>query len=254
MVRPLDSRTYETPYGPIVLWGEAEAFASDRPLVVGLAGAFAIPRGPLFNIAQYLKPQADVVSGHLPGNHCPPLVGTSVGLYAAAYSHALNEAFPNRRLIPCGLSIGGLVTLGLRVPAIRRAMVVEPPLVMSKIWPMWPSLRQRLANAPGDAGIAAFIKNVFGVDAASVEERRYDHLLAGVSVPTHVLVGDRPLFPKHEFTALPSLVDEPERALMAANPHIRVSVVQGCGHNVPQENAAGWVGALRDLVAAAAAD
>jgi pimeloyl-ACP methyl ester carboxylesterase len=247
----VDSRTYETPYGPIVLVGEAEAFGSERPLVVGLAGAFAIPRGPLFQLARALAPEADIVSGHLPGNHCPPLISASVGIYAAAYSHALNEAFPHRRLIACGLSIGGLVALALRVPAVRRALIVEPPLVMSKLWPLWPTLRERLAREPGNADLAAFVRNVFGVDATSIEERRYEHLLQGISVPTQVQVGDRPLFPKQPFTALPSLVDEPERALMAAHPSIELTVVPGCGHNVPQENAPAFINALRELVAAA---
>lgn len=243
-----EARTFETPYGPIVLWGEPEAFTSGRPLVVAIAGAFAIAKGPLFHLAPHLAPQADVVAGHLPGNHCPTLISASVGIYAAAYSHVIAHALGSRPVIACGASIGGLVALGLRSPQIRRAVVVEPPLVMSKVWALRPTLRAKLKQSPDDKDLRAFVVNVFGVTETEAQERLYTGLLDGLSVPTHVLVGDRPLFPERPFEKLPSLVDEPERALMAAHPLIRLSVAPGAGHNVLQEDAAGFLGALRDAV------
>lgn len=244
----MHSRTFDTPFGPIVLVGLPEAFESSRPLVVALAGAFAIPRGPLFHLAPLLAPNVDVVAGHLPGNHCPTLVATSVGVYAAAYSHVINTAFAGRAVISCGASIGGLVTLGLRSPHIRSSLVVEPPLVMSKVWPMWPNLRERLAANPQDADLRSFIHNIFGVTEGGVEERRYDGVLAALNTPTHVQVGDEPLFPERRFEKLPSLVDEPERALMAAHPMITLSVAAGAGHNVMQQAAPAFVSELRAAV------
>lgn len=241
-------RTFDTPYGPIVLWGQPSAFDSSRPLVVALAGAFAIARGPLFQLAPVLGEDADVVTGHLPGNHCPTLISASVGVYAAAYSHVITHAFAGRKVVVCGASIGGLVALGLRSPLIRRALVIEPPLVMSKLWPMWPTLRIKLRQSPQDADLRAFIVNVFGVTETAVEERLYTGLLDAVAVATHVLVGDRPLFPERGFEKLPSLVDEPERELLAAHPKIRLSVVAGAGHNVLQEGSAGFLAALREMV------
>jgi pimeloyl-ACP methyl ester carboxylesterase len=244
----MEERTFETPYGPIVLWGEAGAFSSQRPLVVALAGAFAIAKGPLFHMAPALAPLADVVTGHLPGNHCPTLISASVGIYASAYSHVIAEAFGGRPVVACGASIGGLVALGLCAPQIRRALVVEPPLVMSKVWPMWPTLRHKLAQSPQDPDVRAFIVNVFGVTETAIAERRYDTLLPAVSVPTHVLVGDRPLFPERPVEKLPSLVDDPERALLAAHPKIRVTEAAGAGHNVLQEAAPVFLGALRAAI------
>lgn len=248
----MDSRTFETPYGPIVLWGRPEAFDSDRPLVVAIAGAFAIAKGPLFQLAPLLV-DAEIVTGHLPGNHCPTLIGTSVGLYAAAYSHVIASAFADRTVVTCGASIGALVSMGLRAPQIRRSLAVEPPLVMSKLWPMWPTLRQQLASHPGDTPVRSFVVNVFGVTETAVEERRYDTLLDALATPTHVLVGDQPLFPRRAFEKLPSLVDEPERERMAAHPRIRLSVAPGAGHNVLQQSVPAFMAALRGAVAEALA-
>jgi pimeloyl-ACP methyl ester carboxylesterase len=244
----MDERTFETPYGPIVLWGEPSAFSGTRPLVVAIAGAFAIARGPLFQLAPLLA-DADIVTGHLPGNHTPPLISASIGIYAAAYSGVIADAFADRTVILCGASIGGLVALAIRAPQVRNSLVIEPPLVMSKLWPMWPMLRRKLAEPTCDAALRSFIVNVFGVTETGIEERRYDGMLPALSVPTHVLCGDRPLFPRRAIEKLPSLVDEPERALLAAHPMIRLSVLEGAGHNVLQETAPGFLGALRAAIA-----
>lgn len=242
----MENRTFETPYGPIVLVGEASAFEGTRPLLVTIAGAFAIARGPLFQLAPLIG-DCDVVSGHLPGNHCPTLISASVGVYAAAYSHVIAEAFADRTVIACGASIGGLVTLGLRAPQVRNLLVIEPPLVMSKIWPLWPTLRSKLAG--GDPAERDFVVNVFGVTETAVVERRYDGLLDALRKPTHVVVGDRPLFPKRALEKLPSLVDEPEQGLMTAHPMIRLSVAPNAGHNVLQESAPAFLAAVRGAIA-----
>jgi pimeloyl-ACP methyl ester carboxylesterase len=246
----MDSRTFETPYGPIVLWGEDEVWASGRPLIVAIAGAYAAERGAFFHLAPHLS--ADVVIGHLPGNHCPPLVQQSVDTFAAAYSYVISTAFRERTVVVCGASIGGLVALGLKAPQIRRLVVAEPPLVMSKVWPLWPTLRATLAAAADDPQAQAFVTNVFGVTETAISERRYDRLLEQLGTPTDVPVGDRALYPERAFEKMPSLVDEPERALLSAHPLIRVSVLAGAGHNVLQEAAPAYVAIVRRALADAA--
>jgi pimeloyl-ACP methyl ester carboxylesterase len=242
----VESRTFETPFGPIVLVGQASAFEGTRPLLVTIAGAFAIARGPLFNLAPHIG-DCDVVSGHLPGNHCPTLISASVGVYASAYSHVIAQAFADRTVIGCGASIGGLVALGLRAPQVRNLLVIEPPLVMSKVWPLRPTLRSKLAA--GDAATRDFVVNVFGVTETAVDERRYGGLLDALGKPTHVLVGDRPLFPERAFEKLPSLVDETERTQMAAHPMIRLTVAPDAGHNVLQESTKAFLAAVRSAIA-----
>jgi pimeloyl-ACP methyl ester carboxylesterase len=249
----MEQREFATPYGPIVLWGEAAAFESARPLVLTIAGAFAIEKGPLFRMAPLLAEQADVLSGHLPGNHAPPLISASVGTYAAAYSHVLNTRFAHRPVITCGASIGGLVTLALGARPIRRSLVVEPVLRADKVWPMVAFMRQKLKEAPKDADLRAFITNVFGVTETTVQLRDYGFWLEALQTPTHVLLGDQPLYPERPVDKLPSLVDEPEREKLAQHPRVRVTVTPGAGHNVLEQASAAFVAALRETVAEALA-
>ena len=244
----MDSRTFDTPYGPIVLWGEADVWASGRPLVLAIAGAYATARGAFFHLAPHIATDADTVIGHLPGNHCPPLGHQSVDTFAAAYSYVISTALAGRVVIACGASIGGLVALALEAPQIRRLVVAEPPLVMSKVWPLWPTLRGKLAEHAGNPQARAFVTNVFGVTETEIEERRYDHLLEPLRTPTDVAVGDQPLYPVRELAKLPSLVDTPERAQLAAHPMIRVSVLAGAGHNVLQEAAPAFIAVVRQAV------
>jgi pimeloyl-ACP methyl ester carboxylesterase len=230
----METRAYETSLGTIWLRGEAQAFDGDRPLVFGLTGAFARQEGmpsPLY-LGPHLAPDFAMVGGHLPGNNCPPLMVASIGAYAAAYSQALDQAFPTRRIVALGVSVGGLVTMGLRSPQVESALVIEPPLVMDKLWPMRDFLRRRLAEAAADDPVRAFISNIFGITETGVEPRDYRALLDVVAFPVTVLVGGRPLLPERPIEQMPSLVDEPERALMASKPRVRLRLAPDAGHNL----------------------
>jgi pimeloyl-ACP methyl ester carboxylesterase len=246
------AQDFETPLGPIRLWGDADVVASDKPVVVAIAGAFAVKHGPLFQLAPFVAPHADLLVGHLPGNHSPVLSEISVEAYARAYSHVLATALAGRPVVLCGASIGGLVALGVRAANVRARVVMEPPLASGKLWPMLDFLRTRLAQAPDDGELRAFIGNVFGVTQGEVrDDVRYEGLLDGLSEPTTVLVGGNPLNPPRKVEKLPSLVDEPERRWLAAQPGVRLLVAQGAGHNVPQEATRLLVGELRASLAVA---
>lgn len=247
----MEKREFETPFGPVWLWGEAGAFEGERPLVVAIAGAFAIEKGPLFRLAAHL-PGCEIVTGHLPGNHCPTLIATSVGVYAAAYSHVIDRAFAGRTVVGCGASVGGLVTLGLRAAPLRRLVVMEPPLRMTKLWPMRAFLQSKLRDNPQNVDLRAFITNVFGVSETSIEERDYTGLVERLSLPVRMLIGDEPLYPERPVAKLPSLVDAPERELMAAHPRVSLAVAAGVGHNVPEGASGLMVHALRSAVSEAA--
>jgi pimeloyl-ACP methyl ester carboxylesterase len=242
---------FETPLGPVRLWGEAGAFASKKPVVVAVAGAFAVKQGPLFQLAPFVAPHADLLTGHLPGNHSPVLSEVSVEAYARAYSHVLATALADRPVVLCGASIGGLVALGVRAPNVRARVVMEPPLAAGKLWPMLDFLRTRLAKAPQDHDLRAFVKNVFGVTPAEARDVRYEGLLEGLAEPTTVIVGATPLNPPRKVEKLPSLVDEPERRWLADHPGVRLLVAQGAGHNVPQEATRLLVAELRASLASA---
>ena len=240
-----------TSQGPIHVRGLPEAFDGKRPLVFAITGAFAQRDGAMFHLTPYISAFADVMFGNLPGNHCPTVAAAEVGVYAAAYAEAVGQLAGERPVLAVGLSIGGLVTLAMDAPRVRRNVVVEPPLVMSKVWPMRDFLQGRLASEPQDADLGAYIGNIFGVlPGGRVEERRYDGLLARLSRPTRVLVGDDLLMPPRALTrGMPSLVDGPERSLLAAHPCVTLTEISGAGHNVPQQNARAFVDVLREEVA-----
>ncbi len=248
----MERREFQTPYGVVPLWGAFEAFDAGRPLVVGILGAFAIERGSLFHVPPHI-PGADMVVGHLPGNHTPALSAASVQIYSAAFSHVIATEFAGRRVVSLGASIGGLVVLGLTAPQIVRSVVMEPVLTTAKLWPLIPFMRGRLQAAPDDRVLADFIEGVFGLGANGLVDRRYEDLLERLAVPTRVIVGGQPLYPQRPVQKLPSLVDEPERELLRRHPLIDYSVAQQAGHNVPQEASGEMLAALRAAIAEAAA-
>jgi hypothetical protein len=242
------TRDFQTPFGPVRLWGEPAAFESGRPLVLAISGAFAIEDGPLTRLAPHLAAHADVLVAHLPGEHAPPLAANSVGVIAAALSRVLDEAFAGRPVVVCGVSVGALVALGLRASDIRGLVVVEPPLVAAKLWPLTALLRRKLAERPDDAVLASFVDNVFGVTPTQVRDLDYRHLIESLRRPTRVLIGGVPLFPERAPDPLPSLVDEPERALLRAHPFVRSTLVEGVGHNIPDLAGDVLVEAIRKLL------
>lgn len=72
-------------------------------------------------------PALDVMRAHLPGNHCPTLVSTSVGLFAAAYGAAIAKALAGRPVVVAGHSVGALVAFALKGLTVRAAVGIEPP-------------------------------------------------------------------------------------------------------------------------------
>jgi pimeloyl-ACP methyl ester carboxylesterase len=244
-------RAFPTPAGEVWLWDELNGLPSDRPLVLWIEGAFAIPRSNAVKLPQLL-PEAAVVVGHLPGNHCPPASSPTLKAFAAAYDAAIGEI--GRPTVVVGASVGALVALGLRRPEVRGLALLEPPLQTGKLWALIPSLRQRLQDAPDDAYQAGFIDSVFGVTARGVETRDYRPLVERIAVPAWAVFGGEPLMPPRPLPKLPSLVDEPERALLAARPGVSTCVAPGVGHNIAGYALAQVRDVVRDLLARTPAD
>lgn len=213
-----------TPVGTVWLWGEL----TGKPVMLLITGAFADE--DLLDMLPEHLPQMDVLRAHLPGNHCPELVGHSIGLYAAAYDAALRVLAPDVSVTVFGLSTGALVALALRHPTIRQLLLVEPPLRTGKLWP----LAERFASVePGWA--ATFVQHVFGMGQEPVEDRDYTGLLDRLKTPTLVVMGGVPLNPRRDLDILPSLVDEPERDRLRHHPWVRTVVAPDAGHNVPAQ-------------------
>jgi len=237
------TQAFQTPLGEVWLSGEPQAFTDGRPVVLAIAGAFA-PSDAFDQLALRL-PQAAVFVAHLPGNRCPWLVANSIGSFATAYGHALDQLA--RPAVVCGSSVGALVAMGLRSSRLKGLVVLEPPLRTAKLWPLIPRLRALLRDG-ADAETANFVWSVFGVSDDAVEERDYAALLDRLRTPTWCILGEAPLLPPRAVSPDPSYVDEPERALLRAHPAIRIQVAPSVGHNVQGEAGQLVMAAIRNLL------
>jgi pimeloyl-ACP methyl ester carboxylesterase len=219
----VDAQRFETPLGPIELLGRD----TGRLVQLVITGAFASSNTLELNQDRF--PELDVWRTHLPGNHCPPLAATSVGVFAAAISDALRQRLAGRKAGVIGLSVGALVAMALDPGLVDRLLLVEPPLRPDRAWPL---LQLRDAMPPGGED---FVWQVFGVDRARTEPRDYTGLLERLQRPAKVVLGGDLLLPERERTGWPSLVDEDSRRLLAAHPRIEVQVLDAAGHHVLKE-------------------
>jgi pimeloyl-ACP methyl ester carboxylesterase len=202
-------RPFETSLGTILLHGID--FTSDRPAVLGISGAFAKP-DEMERLPLITEPARAGFVTHLPGNHCPPLRETSIEAFAQALDEVLAQLA--RPFVIVGLSVGGLVALAMKTP--RGVVAVDPPLTIANLWPMPAEVR---ADLP----------------LAGIDRPTYHHLIDGLAIPTHVVVGSELLFPQRAISRFPSLVSQEDRAFMAANPHVRLSVAPNSGHDIPRQ-------------------
>lgn len=238
----MEKREFQTPLGEVWTWGEPEAFTSDRPLVLVIAGAFAAERG-FFSMPRHL-PGAAVLVAHQPGNHCPKLAATSVGAFGAAYASLIDQLA--RPVIVCGSSAGALVALALRSRRVRGQVLIDPPLRPAAL-PALEAVMRPIAASDADA--AEYVARVFGYSADDSTPRDYSHLVSAIHCPTRVLVGA-----VQSGGELPSLVTPADRLLFARQQGATVTEVPGVGHNIPVEGGAYIVAALRGLLETASAD
>ena len=217
----------QTSLGPIPLWAPAGALASGKPVVLVITGAWA-EASDMIRTPQVVAPAWDAAVMRLPGNGTPGFSETSIEAWARAVGELIDSVFVGRAVVLVGVSIGALVALAARSPAVRRVVALEPPLVMSKLWPLAAALRLRWRE---DAEARPFIKAVFGVREDHAEERTYFDVFEGAP-PADVVVGEVPLYPERPLERFPSFLDEPERAWLAARPGVSLRVAPGAGHNV----------------------
>lgn len=228
MTEPV-KQIFSTPRGELWAWSEPAKADDRRPVVLWIDGAFAIARPRSFELQGYL-PEARVLNAHLPGNHCPETTEHSVAAYAEAYDDLLRQV--DRPAVVIGASVGGLIAMAMRSPLLRGLVLLDPPLMTRKLWPLFGAFQRWLRERPGETYLKTFLDNVFGISATRVTGRDYRGLVQGLDRPTWVLFGDQALMPQRPVQEVPSLLDEPERALLAAHPQVRVRLIEGIGHNV----------------------
>ncbi|MFL5295689.1 MAG: alpha/beta fold hydrolase [Phenylobacterium sp.] len=215
-----------TSLGIIPIWSLPGALTSTKPIVLSITGAWASPRD-MEKTPALVGPDWDAATMRLPGNGTPQLAETSIAAWARAAGELIDATFQGRAVVLAGLSVGALVALGVRSSVVRRVVALDPPLVTRKLWPMLATLRQQWRTEPASR---RFIKTVFGVSGSAIEDRRYFKLFDGAPRPIDVIVGAVPLYPQRDLARFPSLVDEPERAWLAARPGVTLHVAPGAGH------------------------
>jgi pimeloyl-ACP methyl ester carboxylesterase len=214
--------------------------------LIVVTGTFA--EADVLSHAAPFLPGCDVLRTHLPGNHCPPLITTSVGAFSAALREAITQLFGARPIVVVGLSVGALVALGLRHPNVRRIVAIEPPIFTRHLWP----LAEGFGQMPLTEMQKNFVWQVLGFRGDQIEGRDYSALVAGLTTPTILMLGDEPLWPRRELSHLPSLVDDEARALLMSHPSIRTQVLPGVGHNIPRQAPMDFLRAMQQACAEAA--
>lgn len=224
---------FPTALGVIPLWHRADALRSQKPVMLSVTGAFAVPD-------TMSKMQAVVGEGcecflmHLPGNHTPPITEMTVAGFGRALSELISREFAERPVVLQGISIGALTALAVRAAPVRRIVAVEPPLITGKLWPMLDALAEMVATNRQDASLAAFVDGVFGVSAdGKTRSLSYLDLFDDLDVPVDLVIGDQPLMPQRQVPHYPSFVDEPERRILAEMDGVEVHVGANAGHNIP---------------------
>jgi pimeloyl-ACP methyl ester carboxylesterase len=242
----MERRAFETPLGEVWLHGEPTAFADSRqPIVLAISGAFVSDAA--FDRLPIALPSAAVLISHLPGNHSPPLVTTSVGAFAAAYRAVVQQL--GREVIICGSSLGGLVGLAVSAPNLRAVVALDPPFRTAKQWRLIERFRSVEASQLTDFD-RLLLWNVFGISETLIEDRNYMAVLQGLRTRALCFLGGLPLMPPRVTSVDPSMVDEPERAALEAHPLVEVRVLPGVGHNIVAEAGPPVVAALRAAIVA----
>lgn len=209
-----------TNYGNIEFRGRD----TGRPLLLFITGVLADENQ--LNLVQQRFPNLDVLRAFLPANHCPPLVGVTIEIFAAAYTSAFDKRFAGRDVVVVGLSVGALVALGLRMQGVRELVLVEPILMMDEAWP----LKALRTQAP--PGYETFLWNILGIGSDSTEPRDYRQLLVDTKVPVLALLGDPPPPEGPWSGAMPGLVGPISRAALTAHPLTAIRDFPGVGHNI----------------------
>lgn len=232
-----------TAFGEVLVEGRFSR--TERPVLFTVGG--------LFQSAQYGRwlvdalPEADVVLVRLPGMGTPSLVRNDMETTGAAHAQVIAALWPDRRVVPFGMSAGSLAAMALCGAApgrFQRLVLMDPFLQPGKIWSLKALMRAMLTK-PDDPR-RDLIDEMLGLYS---DPKDFRGLLRHLPNPTDVLVGGIPLGePRNDAASFPSVSSDEERALWAADPRVRLHVCEGAGHNVLEEAREATLEVLRAAV------
>lgn len=171
-----------------------------------------------------LAPYADCVLVDLPGHGLsPPSVSASVESMSAAVAELIRGAFPDRRTLLVGESLGGTVALavaGLQPCPIRAVFAADPPMTTTKLWSVQLSVGNQISKAKDEDFWARLGRDAFGMTPNRMTEIIYYDLLEVLAVPAVLATGDVPLQP-------PRLTDGPTCVFDAVDEYVALKVQNG---------------------------
>lgn len=226
----MDHLSIQTEGGPLSIVGRVHMDRT-KPSLLVVRGSFP-PKDHMLDLPTYFV-GASVLVVTLPGMvkgafwaDNPKVAGLTRGLERAAAM-----LLPDTPIVAFGASTGSILSLGLRLPNIRRHVVVEPFLHTRDLWPFILDSRDRLKMNPGHDPMARFFWEVFGIGPDRLEDRDYGYLLEGITAPTDVVVGQLPLLPPRDLPVWPSFTSADDRARLLANPLVTLHEgPPGSGH------------------------
>lgn len=230
-------RRFATAAGEVVLSGD---FSPASALVVVIRGAYA-NEDQLSRLPAYV--QVPVVFGDIPGNRSPWLPEQTLEACAAAYSAAIDEL--ERPTVVCGVSLGGLIALGMRSNRLRGVVAIDPPLLPAETDHMRKAAATAFSKATSEAE-RAFLFRTFGARVEGIERRDHFPLLEGSSVPLHVLAAELAAP-----NSVPSVVSDDTLRRLTAYPHVSANRIVGVGHAVWRSGSNEIVQAITTLLAGA---
>jgi hypothetical protein len=217
----MDFLTLQTRAGPLGFIGRLHT-DRQRPALLIVNGSFPSKTHRHDLIDRF--PGANVLIANLPGMGGVPWATPTVADLTEGLGEAVARLLPEVPIVAFGASTGNLLSLGLRLPNIRRRVMLEPFFQTKDLWPFIDNSRKRMAGNPGNTAMAHYFWEFFGIAQDRVENRDYRRLLDNITVPTDALMGGAPLLPAREIEMWPSFTSQEDREALAAHPRVTMLV------------------------------
>lgn len=233
----MQRQLFQTALGTVTLSGATAAFEGPKPLIVVLRGIFASEHQ--YSKLPDLLPEARVLYGDTYGDSGPRMAAPSIGAYCAAYSQAISS-LPGPTVV-CGVSLGGVVALGLRCPGLLGVLSLDPPMRPGEAPHLIASLTRRAITADQE-----LLWNVFGIGPAGEEPRDYFPVLDRLTHRAIVFAGG-----VGRTGHLAGVISDDSLERLSRHPMVLAERVPGVGHDISRGGSDRVIRALRWLIATA---
>jgi pimeloyl-ACP methyl ester carboxylesterase len=208
----------------------------EHPLIIMLHGALR-SAAVLGGWGERLAGIADVALVDLPGhgNSNAPDQASVAGM-TPILAEAIRTAFPGRRALLVGESLGGTIGLaigGLDDPGpVRAVFAADPPITTTKLWSVHGNFRKVMGQGPGETFVDRLGRDTFGMTTDGLREIVYYPLIGALKLPAVIATGDVPLQPPRILSKVTSLFDGVDQFVAGKlyPGKVRIERIPDCGH------------------------